>query len=57
MSSTSALLTRREAAEIGHVPLNSIGKAIEQGVLKPKHRAASAQSSARRRRIVGVRMQ
>lgn len=39
MASTSALLTRREAAEIGRVPLNAIDKAIEQGVLKPKRRA------------------
>jgi uncharacterized protein (DUF433 family) len=36
MASTSALLTRREAAEIGRVPLNAIDKAIEQGVVKPK---------------------
>lgn len=36
MASTSALLTRREAAEIGRLPLNAIDKAIEQGVLKPK---------------------
>jgi uncharacterized protein (DUF433 family) len=36
MVSTSALLTRREAAEIGRLPLNAIDKAIEQGVLKPK---------------------
>ncbi|MGP0100893.1 MAG: DUF433 domain-containing protein [Solirubrobacteraceae bacterium] len=36
MASTSALLTRREAAEIGHVPLNAIDKAIEQGIVKPK---------------------
>lgn len=39
MASTSALLTRREAAEIGRVPLNAVDKAIEQGVLKPKRRA------------------
>jgi len=39
MASTSALLTRREAAEIGRVPLNAIDKAIEQGVLKPRRRA------------------
>jgi uncharacterized protein (DUF433 family) len=36
MALTSALLTRREAAEIGRLPLNAIDKAIEQGVLKPK---------------------
>ncbi len=36
MSSTSVLLTRREAAEIGRVSLNAIDKAIEQGVVKPK---------------------
>src|ERR1700704_1749685 len=36
MASTSALLTRREAAEIGRVPLNAIDKAIEQGIVKPK---------------------
>jgi len=36
MASTSALLTRREAAEIGRVPLNAIDKAIEQGVVKPR---------------------
>jgi uncharacterized protein (DUF433 family) len=36
MASISALLTRREAAEIGRVPLNAIDKAIEQGVVKPK---------------------
>jgi uncharacterized protein (DUF433 family) len=36
MASTSPLLTRREAAEIGRVPLNAIDKAIEQGVVKPK---------------------
>lgn len=36
MASTSALLTRREAAEISRVPLNAIDKAIEQGVVKPK---------------------
>jgi hypothetical protein len=36
MASASALLTRREAAEIGRVPLNAIDKAIEQGVVKPK---------------------
>ena len=36
MASTSSLLTRREAAEIGRVPLNAIDKAIEQGVVKPK---------------------
>lgn len=36
MASTSTLLTRREAAEIGRVPLNAIDKAIEQGVVKPK---------------------
>jgi len=39
MASASALLTRREAAEIGRVPLNAIDKAIEQGVVKPKRRA------------------
>lgn|ERR1700722_4779654 len=39
MASTSALLTRREAAEIGRVPLNAIDKAIEQGVVKPKRHA------------------
>ncbi len=39
MASTSALLTRREAAEIGRVPLNTIDKAIEQGIVKPKRRA------------------
>lgn len=39
MASTSALLTRREAAEIGRVPLNAIDKAIEQGIVKPKRRA------------------
>src|ERR1700683_4895721 len=39
MSSTSALLTRREAAEIGRIPLNAIDKAIEQGVVKAKRRA------------------
>lgn len=39
MASVPALLTRREAAEIGRVPLNAIDKAIEQGVLKPKRRA------------------
>lgn len=39
MASTSVLLTRREAAEIGRVPLNAIDKAIEQGVVKPKRRA------------------
>jgi uncharacterized protein (DUF433 family) len=38
MASTSALLTRREAAEIGRVPLNAIDKAIEQGIVKPKRR-------------------
>lgn len=38
MASTSTLLTRREAAEIGGVSLNAIDKAIEQGVLKPKRR-------------------
>jgi uncharacterized protein (DUF433 family) len=32
---SAALLTRREAAEIGRLPLNSIEKAIEQQVLKP----------------------
>ena len=36
--SESVLLTRREAAEIGRVPLNAIDKAIEQGVVKPKRR-------------------
>lgn len=38
MASTTvtALLTRREAAEIGRVPLNAIDKAIEQGVVKPR---------------------
>jgi len=39
MASVSILLTRREAAEIGRVPLNAIDKAIEQGVLKPRRRA------------------
>lgn len=39
MATTSVLLTRREAAEIGRVPLNAIDKAIEQGVLKPRRRA------------------
>jgi uncharacterized protein (DUF433 family) len=39
MASTSILLTRREAAEIGRVPLNAIDKAIEQGIVKPKRRA------------------
>ncbi len=39
MASTSVLLTRREAAEIGRVPLNAIDKAIEQGIVKPKRRA------------------
>ena len=39
MASTSVLLTRREAAEIGRVPLNAIDKAIEQGVVKPRRRA------------------
>lgn len=39
MASSSALLTRREAAEIGRVPLNAIDKAIEQGIVKPKRRA------------------
>ncbi len=39
MAPASALLTRREAAEIGGVPLNAIDKAIEQGVLKPKRTA------------------
>ena len=39
MASASALLTRREAAEIGRVPLNAIDKAIEQGVVKPRRRA------------------
>lgn len=39
MATASALLTRREAAEIGRVPLNAIDKAIEQGVVKPKRRA------------------
>ncbi|HYV16256.1 MAG TPA: DUF433 domain-containing protein [Conexibacter sp.] len=34
-----ALLTRREAAEIGRVPLGAIDKAIEQGVLRPKRAA------------------
>jgi len=34
-----ALLTRREAAEIGRVPLGAIDKAIEQGVLRPKRTA------------------
>jgi uncharacterized protein (DUF433 family) len=38
MASTSVLLTRREAAEIGRVPLNAIDKAIEQGVVKPKRK-------------------
>lgn len=36
MGTTSALLSRREAAEIGGLPLNAIDKAIEQGVLKPR---------------------
>lgn len=36
MAMTSALLSRREAAEIGGLPLNAIDKAIEQGVLKPR---------------------
>ncbi|MGH2903704.1 MAG: DUF433 domain-containing protein [Solirubrobacteraceae bacterium] len=39
MASASVLLTRREAAEIGRVPLNAIDKAIEQGVVKPKRLA------------------
>jgi uncharacterized protein (DUF433 family) len=39
MATASALLTRREAAEIGRVPLNAIDKAIEQGVVKPKRQA------------------
>src|ERR1700735_3382694 len=39
MATTFVLLTRREAAEIGRVPLNAIDKAIEQGVLKPRRRA------------------
>jgi uncharacterized protein (DUF433 family) len=34
-----ALLTRREAAEIGRVPLGAIDKAIEQGVLRPRRTA------------------
>jgi uncharacterized protein (DUF433 family) len=34
-----ALLTRREAAEIGRVPLGAIDKAIEQGVLRPRRAA------------------
>jgi uncharacterized protein (DUF433 family) len=34
-----ALLTRREAAEIGRFPLGAIDKAIEQGVLRPKRAA------------------
>jgi uncharacterized protein (DUF433 family) len=38
MASTSVLLTRREAAEIGRVPLNAIDKAIEQGVVKPRRK-------------------
>jgi hypothetical protein len=38
MASASVLLTRREAAEIGRVPLNAIDKAIEQGVMKPKRK-------------------
>ena len=38
MASASALLTRREAAEIGRVPLNAIDKAIEQGVVKPRRK-------------------
>ncbi|HYB22197.1 MAG TPA: hypothetical protein VED41_00265, partial [Solirubrobacteraceae bacterium] len=29
---------RREAAEIGRVPLNAIDKAIEQGVVKPRRK-------------------
>lgn len=35
----SALLTRREAAEIGRVPLKAVDKAIEQGVVKPRRSA------------------
>jgi uncharacterized protein (DUF433 family) len=31
-------LSRREAAEIGGLPLNAIDKAIEQGVLKPRRK-------------------
>ncbi|HUB74187.1 MAG TPA: DUF433 domain-containing protein [Solirubrobacteraceae bacterium] len=42
MASTSTLLTRREAAEIGRVPLNVIDKAIEQGIVKPKRRAGKS---------------
>jgi uncharacterized protein (DUF433 family) len=38
MAPTSVLLTRREAAEIGRVPLNAIDKAIEQGVVKPRRK-------------------
>lgn len=38
MATTSALLSRREAAEIGGLPLNAIDKAIEQGVLKPRRK-------------------
>jgi uncharacterized protein (DUF433 family) len=34
-----ALLTRREAAEIGRVPLGAIDKAVEQGVLRPRRTA------------------
>jgi uncharacterized protein (DUF433 family) len=34
-----ALLTRREAAEIGGVPLKAVDKAIEQGVVKPRRSA------------------
>jgi uncharacterized protein (DUF433 family) len=35
----SALLTRREAAEIGRIPLKAVDKAIEQGVVKPRRSA------------------
>lgn len=35
----NALLTRREAAEIGRVPLKAVDKAIEQGVVKPRRSA------------------
>jgi hypothetical protein len=38
MASTSELLTRREAAEIGRVPLNAIDKAIEQGVVESRRK-------------------
>jgi uncharacterized protein (DUF433 family) len=42
MASTSALLTRREAAEIGGLPLNAIDKAIEHGVIKPRRRGGKS---------------